>query len=56
MIVPDRIQKFGERVGREIDNGVLPACQWAFGLDGEIVASGVLGDATEDTAEVTLPV
>jgi CubicO group peptidase (beta-lactamase class C family) len=49
MIVPERLAKFEERVAREVDNGLVPACQWAFGLDGEIVASGVLGDATEDT-------
>jgi CubicO group peptidase (beta-lactamase class C family) len=49
MIVPERLAKFEERAAREIDAGLLPACQWAFGLDGEIVASGVLGDADEDT-------
>jgi CubicO group peptidase (beta-lactamase class C family) len=49
MIVPERLAKFEERVAREIDNGLVPACQWAFGLDGEIVAAGVLGDADEDT-------
>ncbi|HUR78770.1 MAG TPA: serine hydrolase domain-containing protein [Acidimicrobiales bacterium] len=43
------ISRFEERVRREIDSGLLPACQWAFGLHGEIVASGVLGDADEDT-------
>ena len=41
--------KFDERVRREIDNGLLPACQWAFAHDGEIVASGALGAADEDT-------
>jgi CubicO group peptidase (beta-lactamase class C family) len=49
MIVPERLAKFEERVAREVDSGLVPACQWAFGLDGEIVASGVLGDANEDT-------
>ena len=49
MIVPERLAKFEARVKREVDEGLLPACQWAFGLDGEIVASGALGDATEDT-------
>ena len=43
------VERFEERVAREIDSGLLPSCQWAFGLDGEIVASGVLGDANEDT-------
>jgi CubicO group peptidase (beta-lactamase class C family) len=48
-IVPERLAKFEERVAREIDAGLLPACQYAFGLDGEIVASGALGAADEDT-------
>ena len=43
------LEKFQARVTREIDSGLLPACQYAFGLDGEIVASGVLGDADEET-------
>jgi CubicO group peptidase (beta-lactamase class C family) len=49
MIIPEQLEKFEARVAREIDEGLLPACQWAFGLDGEVVASGVLGDADEDT-------
>ena len=48
-IVPERLAKFEERVAREVDAGLLPSCQYAFGLDGEIVASGALGDANEDT-------
>jgi len=43
------VERFEERVAREIDSGLLPSCQWAFGLDGEVVASGVLGDADQDT-------
>ncbi|MEY2472058.1 MAG: hypothetical protein QOK28_1387 [Actinomycetota bacterium] len=43
------VDRFEERVAREIDSGLLPSCQWAFGLDGEVVASGALGDADEDT-------
>lgn len=41
--------RFEERVQREIDNGLLPAVQWAFGLNGEIVNEGALGDADLDT-------
>ncbi len=41
--------KFEERVAREVDNGLLPAVQWAFGLNGEIVNEGVLGDADLNT-------
>ncbi|HVT78489.1 MAG TPA: serine hydrolase domain-containing protein [Acidimicrobiales bacterium] len=43
------VEKFEARVRREVDAGLLPSCQWAFGLDGEIVSSGALGDANEDT-------
>lgn len=43
------LERFEERVRREIDEGLLPACQYAFARDGEIIASGTLGDATEDT-------
>jgi CubicO group peptidase (beta-lactamase class C family) len=41
--------KFEQRVRREIDEGLLPAVQWAFGLDGEIVSEGALGDADLNT-------
>lgn len=48
-IVPERLAKFEERVKREVDAGLLPAVQYAFGLNGEIVAEGTLGDADLDT-------
>ena len=33
-----------ERARREVDAGLLPACQWALALDGEIVAGETVGD------------
>src|SRR5690242_1100369 len=40
------------RARREVDDGLLPSCQLAIGYEGEIVASAVFGDATEDTRYV----
>ena len=37
------------RIRQEVDRGILPACQLAVGLDGEIVLDEVVGDATVDT-------
>ena len=37
------------RARREVDEGILPACQVAVGLDGEVVAFEAYGDATPDT-------
>ncbi len=38
-----------ERVRRDVDSGLLPAAQFALGLEGEIVLSEALGDCTRDT-------
>ncbi|MGI8684475.1 MAG: serine hydrolase domain-containing protein [Acidimicrobiales bacterium] len=37
------------RARRDVDEGVLPSCQLAVGLDGEVIASEAFGDATTDT-------
>ena len=37
------------RARREVDDGLLPACQLAIGLEGEIVLEETFGDATSDT-------
>ena len=37
------------RARREIDDGLLPACQLALSLDGEVVVNEALGGATIDT-------
>jgi CubicO group peptidase (beta-lactamase class C family) len=37
------------RARREVDDGLLPACQLALGLDGEVVVDETFGDATPAT-------
>ena len=37
------------RARREVDDGLLPSCQVALALDGELVAFETFGDATPDT-------
>ena len=37
------------RARREVDDGLLPSCQIALALDGELVAFETFGDATPDT-------
>ncbi|MFN8052374.1 MAG: serine hydrolase domain-containing protein [Acidimicrobiales bacterium] len=44
-----RVDALLERIAQEVERGVLPACQVAVGLDGEVVLSAALGDATTDT-------
>ena len=48
-IQPNRLADLRTRIRREIDEGLLPSCQVAVGLDGEIVFSETLGDASDDT-------
>ena len=40
------------RAHREVDDGLLPSCQVALALDGELVAFETFGDATPDTRYV----
>ena len=37
------------RARREIDEGLLPSCQLALALDGEVVVEEAFGDATIDS-------
>ncbi len=48
-IVPTRLARLEARIAKEVDAGLLPAAQWAVGLDGAIAAHGTVGDATDDT-------
>ncbi len=48
-IQPHRLEDLRNRIRREVDEGLLPSCQVAVGLAGEIVFSETLGDATDDT-------
>ena len=45
----ERLEALDQRVRREIDEGLLPSCQYAVAKDGEIVAQNTFGDATDDT-------
>lgn len=45
MIVPEAVRALVERAHREIDAGLLPSCQLALAVDGEIVESRTLGEA-----------
>jgi CubicO group peptidase (beta-lactamase class C family) len=49
MIDDNAVKKLLARARREIDEGILPSCQLALGLDGEIVVNETLGDATPAT-------
>jgi len=40
----DALETLRARARREVDEGLLPACQWALALDGEIVADETVGD------------
>jgi CubicO group peptidase (beta-lactamase class C family) len=46
------VGKLLARAQREVDEGLLPSCQLALGLDGEIVVNEVFGDTTPDTRYV----
>jgi CubicO group peptidase (beta-lactamase class C family) len=48
-IVPERLQALEDRVRREIDDGLLPSCQFAVAKDGELISQKTFGDATDDT-------
>src|SRR5205823_11127791 len=41
-----------ERARREIDEGLLPSCQLALALDGDVVVDQCFGDANVDTRYV----
>lgn len=48
-LVEERWTDLVARARREVDAGVLPSCQLAAGLDGEVVAFEAIGDATTRT-------
>jgi CubicO group peptidase (beta-lactamase class C family) len=51
-LVVDKIEQLAERARREIDNGLLPSCQYAVAIDGEVVAGETIGDATPENRYV----
>src|SRR5688500_14782490 len=40
----DAIAALAARARREVDVGLLPACQWALARDGEVIAGETVGD------------
>jgi len=44
-IVPDAVGALSERARREIEAGLLPSCQFAIAIDGEVVETRTFGDA-----------
>lgn len=51
-IIETRVAELRERVSKEVDEGLLPSCQFAVGLEGEVVAHEAFGAATTDTRYV----
>ncbi len=49
---PAAIDKLLTRSRREIDDGILPSCQVALALNGELIAFETYGEATNDTRYV----
>lgn len=48
----DRLDALVARAHQEVDAGVLPSCQIAVGLDGEVAFTTTIGDATPETSYV----
>ncbi len=44
--------KLRDRVRREVDEGLLTSCQFAFGFEGKVIAHETYGEATDDTRYV----
>jgi CubicO group peptidase (beta-lactamase class C family) len=44
MIVPEAVRALAERARREIDAGLLPSCQLALAIEGEVVEAWTLGE------------
>src|SRR4249919_2287938 len=47
-IIEARLSELRVRIRQEVDQGLLPSCQFAVGLDGDVVAHEAFGDATID--------
>jgi CubicO group peptidase (beta-lactamase class C family) len=47
-----KVEALLERARREVDEGLLPSCQLALALDGEVVVDQSFGDANVDTRYV----
>ncbi len=51
-IDPQAVEALLARARREVDEGVLPSCELALALDGDIVVEEAFGEATTDTRYV----
>jgi CubicO group peptidase (beta-lactamase class C family) len=51
-IDPSAVDSLLARCARDVDEGLLPSCQVALGIDGEVVVSEAFGDATTDSRYV----
>jgi CubicO group peptidase (beta-lactamase class C family) len=49
---PAKVDALLQRARREVDDGLLPSCQLAVALDGEVVVNAAFGPATVDTRYV----
>jgi CubicO group peptidase (beta-lactamase class C family) len=49
MLSDDAVKVLLDRCRRDIDEGVLPSCQVALALEGEVVVQEAFGDTTTDT-------
>lgn len=48
-VLPDKLDELLTRARKEVDEGLLPACQVALAKDGKLVAFETFGDATPQT-------
>ena len=53
-LIRDAVTKLTERANREIDQGLLPSCQFALGLDNQVVAQVTLGDHLGDDSRYAI--
>jgi CubicO group peptidase (beta-lactamase class C family) len=51
-LIEDRVKELLTRAHREIDSGLLPSCQLALAIDGNVEVFETLGDATPSTRYV----
>ena len=43
------VSRLSDRARREVDDGLLPSCQWALGYEGEVVELQSYGEATDES-------
>ena len=53
-LVKEAVDALASRAGREIDEGLLPSCQFALGIEGEVVEQITLGDHHGDDSRYVI--